>query len=75
MNTWQWLGLMMAVAVHTAALFRWGGRMDILIRDHDREINALRVAKHDLNNKITAHELEIENIKEDVSELKKRRGK
>lgn len=75
MTTWQWLSLMGIALVHTAALFRWGGRIDELIREHDKEITALRAAKHDHGNRITAHSGEIENLKADMDELHRRRGR
>lgn len=73
MTTWQWLSLMGVLVIHTAALFRWGGRIDEIIREHEKEIARLREAKHDHANRITANSGEIENLKADMDELHRRR--
>lgn len=71
MTTPQWVSLLFVLLAHTAATFRWAGRIDVVIGDHAKEIERLRIAKHETSNQLTAHALEIENIKEDVSDLKR----
>lgn len=52
MNTWQWLSLMVLATVHTAALFKWAGGVDAVLkvfRDFmlktDERITALEAEK------------------------------
>ena len=74
MNTWQWLSLLVTILVPTAAMFRWTGRLDVLIRQHEHEIGKLRVASHAHGNDLTGHGVEIENLKVDIGQLQRNRA-
>lgn len=69
MTTWQWLSLMVIALVHTAALFRWAGRIDILVASLVKDVTDLRKAKHDHADFLNRHEAEIYLLKDNVREL------
>lgn len=75
MTTWQWISLMGIALLHTAALFRWGGKIDVIIEEHEKEINRLRESRHDHGNRITANSAEIDNMKADISDLQHRKSR
>ena len=72
MTNAQWLTILVALLVHTAALFRWGGRIDQLIRAHDRDIEHLKKADHEHANVLSVHAADILVLKKDVADLERR---
>lgn len=62
-------GFFLALLTHTAILFRWGSRLQVLVEQHEEQINGdkhgLRVWKHDL---VTPRLMLIDSLYEDQKE-------
>ena len=70
MSEVQWISMVVLLLVHTAALFRWGGRIDAMLAGHEGELKDDKKTLATHSDFLSRHEAEIYLLKSKVGDLK-----
>lgn len=63
--------LIMALFVHTAVLFRWGGALTEMVRRHEKEIDGIRDRQSEQTNVLMRATLTLERVEARLDHLER----